>query len=50
MWFAGLFTIIRNALFALAILAFYVIHPFEFSTYGELAWYRIGNDLLPYGL
>ena len=50
MWFAGLFTIIRNALFALAIMSFYVIYPFEFSTYSELAWYRMGKDLLPYGL
>ena len=50
MWFAGLFTIIRNTLFALVIISFYVAHPFEFSTYGELAWYRMGLDLLPYGL
>jgi Na+/proline symporter len=50
MWFSGLFTMIRNALFALAILSFYVAYPFEFSTYSELAWYRMGSSLLPYGL
>lgn len=50
MWFGGLFVMIRNGLFALAILSFYVAYPFEFSTTGELAWYRMGNNLLPYGL
>jgi Na+/proline symporter len=50
MWYAGFFTMIRNALFALAILAFYAAYPFEFSTYGELAWFRMGSNLLPYGL
>lgn len=49
-WSGGLVFIIRNSLWAIAILAFYMAYPFEFSHNAELAWYRLGIDLLPHGL
>jgi Na+/proline symporter len=50
MWSGGLLVLMRNSLWAIAILAFYVAYPFEFSHNAELAWYRVGIDLLPNGL
>ena len=50
MWAGGLLVVIRNSLWAVAILAFFVAYPFEFSHNGELAWYRLGLDILPHGL
>ena len=50
MWAGGVLVVIRNSLWAVAILAFYVAYPFEFSHNGEMAWYRLGIDLMPHGL
>lgn len=51
MWSASLMVILRNSLWAVAILAFFVMFPgiVDEGTY-EMAWYRVGFDFLPVGL
>ena len=51
LWAGGAVTLIRNALWAVSILAFFVLLPGipEQSDY-ELGWFRLGFELLPSGL
>ncbi len=50
-WWGGFLVLIRNALWAVAILGFFVLFPHikETSEY-ELAWYRLGFGYLPVGM
>jgi Na+/proline symporter len=51
LWAGGLVTLIRNAFWAAAILAFFVLLPglTDLAEY-ELGWFRLGFELLPAGL
>jgi Na+/proline symporter len=51
LWAGGLVTLIRNAFWAAAILAFFVLLPglSDLAEY-ELGWFRLGFELLPAGL
>ncbi|MCJ7811708.1 sodium:solute symporter [bacterium] len=50
-WWGTLFVIARNAIWAIAILGFYVLFPniAQTSDY-ELGWFRIGFEYLPVGM
>jgi Na+/proline symporter len=51
MWAGPAVVITRNALWAVAILAFFVLNPaITSSEVYEMAWYRVGFDYLPAGL
>lgn len=51
MWWGAAAIIIRNSIWAIAVLAFFVIHPgiTRESEY-QLAWFRMGFEYLPAGL
>ena len=51
LWVGGIVTLMRNAIWAAAILAFFVLLPgmTDPSQY-ELGWFRLGFELLPAGL
>jgi Na+/proline symporter len=51
MWWGAAAIIVRNSIWAIAVLAFFVIHPgmTRESEY-QLAWFRIGFEYLPPGL
>ena len=50
-WWGSAFVIVRNSIWAVAILGFYVLHPgmAQASDY-ELGWFRLGLEYLPPGL
>lgn len=50
-WWGTALVLARNALWAVAILAFYVMHPGmqDVGQY-EMGWFRLGFDLLPTGM
>ncbi|AEN74140.1 sodium:solute symporter family protein [Rhodothermus marinus] len=50
-WWGSALVLMRNALWAVAILAFYVMFPdIENTAEYELGWFRLGFDFLPAGL
>jgi len=51
LWAGGAITLVRNAVWAVGILAFFVLAP-NISTAAEyeLGWFRLGFELLPMGL
>ena len=50
-WAGGFITLIRNSIWAASILGFFVMLPhIQQTSQYELAWYRIGFELLPAGL
>ncbi len=50
-WAGGAITLVRNAFWAVTILAFFVLLPgLERTADYELAWFRMGFELLPAGL
>jgi SSS family solute:Na+ symporter len=50
-WWGSLLVLIRNSIWAIAILGFYVLYPGikETANY-EMGWFRIGFEVLPHGL
>ncbi len=50
-WWGTLFGLVRNSVWAVAILAFYVLNPsiFQIGDY-EMGWFRLGFDYLPAGM
>ena len=50
-WFGSALVLMRNALWAVAVLAFFVIYPNITSVKNyEMAWYRLGFENLPAGM
>jgi Na+/proline symporter len=50
-WAGGAITLVRNAFWAVTILAFFVLLPnLQHTADYELAWFRMGFELLPAGL
>jgi len=51
LWAGGAITLVRNAVWALGILAFFVLAPnISSAAEYELGWFRLGFELLPMGL
>jgi Na+/proline symporter len=51
LWAGGAITLVRNAVWAVGILAFFVLAPnISSATEYELGWFRLGFELLPMGL
>jgi len=51
LWAGGALTIVRNAIWAVAILAFFGLLPaIQSQAEYELGWYRLGFELLPVGM
>lgn len=50
-WWGGLLVLIRNSIWAVAILGFFVLFPdITQATDYELGWFRLGFDFLPAGM
>jgi hypothetical protein len=51
LWAGGIVTLLRNAVWAVGILAFFVLAPnISSAAEYELGWFRLGFELLPVGL
>jgi len=51
LWAGGAITLVRNAVWAVSILAFFVLAPnISSAAEYELGWFRLGFELLPMGL
>jgi SSS family solute:Na+ symporter len=50
-WWGAMAVIVRNAIWMVAVLAFFVLHPnLTNSSEYQLAWFRMGFDYLPAGM